>query len=406
MVVSVVSKEGVQTVLARPSRVLLYTAIILLAANLRPAITGVGPLIGQIGRGTGLSPELAGLVTTLPLIAFGLVSPLAPRTAQRLGLERTVFVGVAVLGAGTLVRTLGSTAALLAGMVLVGGGVAVGNVLLPSLIKRDFPDKVGLMTGLYVTVMNVFAGLGSGLSVPLARRWNWQGSLAFWLVLVVAALAVWLPLLRGRYLPETSQRGGFWRSPLAWQMTLFMGLQSLLFYVNIAWLPTLLHSRGFSLAASGWLVSLVQIVSLPGTFIMPILAQRQRRQHSLVAATALMFLIGYVGLLATKSHWWSVASVLFVGFGSGVSISLALAFFSLRTQSHQSAGQVSGMAQSVGYLLAAAGPLLVGLLYARNDSWTGPLLLLVAAVLLMTWAGFGASRDLFVEDRALPRRSP
>lgn len=403
----VVNKEGIRTVPATRSRFLLITAIILLAANLRPAITGVGPLIGPIIRGTGLNPAWSGLVTTLPLIGFGLVSPITPRAAARFGLERTLFLGLILLGIGTLLRASGTIPALLGGMLLVGVGVAVGNVLLPSLIKRDFPGTVGLMTGLYVTVMNVFAGLGSGLSAPLASRWHWQGSLALWAILAGLALAFWLPLVRRHRLAGTAPAHGLWRSPLAWQMTLFMGFQSLLFYVNIAWLPTLLHTRGFSLTTSGWLVSLVQIVSLPGTFIMPILAQRQRRQHSLVAATAGMFLIGYLGLMVSTSPWWSIVSVIFAGFGSGVSISLALAFFSLRTRSHQSAGQVSGMAQSVGYLLAAVGPLLVGLLYSQQHTWTDPLLLLAAAVVLMTWAGFGAARDRFIEDgfssKTMPR---
>ena len=398
-----VGTKGVShTIAPHRTRILLVAAIIVLAANLRPAITGVGPLIGQISAGTGLSAGLSGLVTTVPLIAFGCVSPLAPRIARRVGLERTIFLGMIGLAIGSIVRAAGNPAALLAGMLLVGAGVAVGNVLLPSLIKRDFPTQVGLMTGMYVTVMNVFAGLGSGVSVPLARRLGWQGSLGFWLLLALLGLVVWIPRLREHHVPDPARGSTFWRSPLAWQMTLFMGLQSLLFYVNIAWLPTLLHSRGFSLALSGWLVSLVQIVSLPGTFIIPIVAQRQRRQTSLVAATSLTFLIGYVGLLVTTSHFWSIVSVVFVGFGSGVSISLALAFFSLRTRTHQNAGQVSGMAQSVGYVLAALGPLVVGYLYARTGNWTGPLILLLIAVLLMTWAGFGASRSIFVEDHRGP----
>lgn len=383
------------------SRILIIVGIILIAANLRPAITGVGPLISSIAAGTGLSSGMAGLVTTLPLVAFGLASPLAPRLARRVGLERALFFGLIILGVGTLLRAQGTAFSLLLGMFLVGAGVAVGNVLLPSLVKRDFPTQVGIMTGMYVTVMNVFAGLGSGISVPLARSMGlgWRGSLAFWVLLVLLGLLVWVPHLSQRHVPDAEAGPSFWRSRAAWQMTCFMGFQSFLFYVNIAWLPTLLHDRGFSLSLAGWLVSLVQIVSLPGTFIMPILAQRQRSQHNLVAATAVLFLLGYLGLLLTHSPFWLVVWIIFVGFGSGVSISLALAFFSLRTRDHENAGQVSGMAQSVGYLLAGAGPISVGYLHAATHSWSWPLIMMLAVVLLMSAAGFGAARDIFVEDQ-------
>ena len=351
---------------------------------------------------------MAGLVTTLPLLAFGLVSPLAPHIARRLGLERALSLGLFVLGIGTVLRAQGSESALLVGMFWVGAGIAIGNVLLPSLVKRDFPTQIGVMTGAYVTVMNVFAGLGSGVSVPLARDLglSWRGSLAIWALLAVIGLCVWFPYLKYRHQPDVPQGPGFWRSPIAWQITLFMGLQSLLFYVNIAWLPTLLHDRGFSLAISGWIVSLVQIVSLPGTFLMPVLAERQRRQHSLVLATAAMFVVGYLGLWLMTSQLWSIIWVIWVGFGSGVSISLALAFFSLRTYHHESAARISGMAQSVGYLLAALGPIAAGYLHAVTASWTWPLVMLVIVSVLMTIAGLGASRDIYLDASASHHSSP
>ncbi len=375
-----------------------------MAANLWPTITGVGPLVASIAHGTGLSSSLAGLLTTLPLIAFGLISPMAPRWARRLGIERTLYIGLAILLVGTLLRSWGPAAPLLAGMFLVGSGAAIGNVLLPSLVKRDFPTKIGLMTGMYTTTMNVFAGLASGLSVPLARNLGlgWRGALASWSVVTVIAMLVWIPHLRQRHVPDTTARGGLWRSPVAWQITLFMGLQSLLFYVNVAWLPTLLHDRGFSLAFSGWMVSLMQIVSLPGTFIMPILAGRQRSQHSLVLAISLLFFIGYLGLLATQSAALSIVWVILIGFGAGASISLALAFFSLRTRHHEQAGQISGMAQSIGYFLAALGPITVGLLHSATDAWAWPLILLLVVVVLMAVFGLGAARDVYIEETPSP----
>ncbi len=402
----VLRQELSKTVGNRRSRIFILTAIILMAANLRPTITGVGPLIDFISRGTGLSPTLSGLVTTLPLISFGLISPMAPRIANRLGIERTLFSGLMILALGTLLRSEGSSAALLAGMFLIGAGVAIGNVLLPSLIKRDFPTQVGLLTGTYVTVMNVFAGIGSGISVPLSQHLGlgWRGALSVWVLLTLLGLLAWLPHLKQRHLPDPVQGQSFWRSTVAWQITLFMGLQSLLFYVNVSWLPTLLHDRGLSLSLAGWLVSLVQIVSLPGTFIMPILADRKPTQHTLVWAVAGMFLFGYAGLLLTPGRIMAIIWTIVAGFGSGVSISLALAFFSLRTRDHQNAGQISGMAQSVGYIVAAAGPVTVGYLHAATHSWTWPLILLLAVSVMMTVAGLGAARDIFIDDVA-PHRA-
>lgn len=379
------------------------TSIVLTAANLRPTITGVGPLISAIIRGTGLSPGIAGILTTLPLIAFGVVSPLAPRWARHLGLERTLYVGLVVLLAGTLMRSLGPGQTLLAGMFLVGAGIAIANVLLPSLVKRDFPDKIGLMTGVYTTVMNIFAGLSSGISVPLARNLGlgWRGSLMVWSAVTLVALVVWLPHLRQHHVPDRTRISRPWRSPVAWQVTLFMGLQSFLFYVNVAWIPTLLHDRGLSLALAGWLVSLMQIVSLPSTFLMPIWAGRRRRQQHLVLAVSALFFVGYLGLLTTRGEFWSIIWVIFIGFGAGASISLALAFFSLRTRTHHQAGQISGMAQSIGYLVAAVGPFTVGLLHSATGSWTAPLVMVIMVVLAMAVFGLGAGRDVYI-DEAIP----
>jgi CP family cyanate transporter-like MFS transporter len=382
------------------ARTLLIIAIILTAANLRPTITGVGPLITAIARGTGLPIALSGLVTTLPLVAFGLISPIAPQLAQRVGIERSLFAGLGIMALGTLLRSQGSAAALLFGMALIGSGVAIANVLLPSLVKRDFPTQIGVMTGTYVTIMNVFAGLGSGLSVPFARmdHLGWRGSLLIWAVLILLGLGVWALLLGPQKHSDEKSGRGFWRSSTAWQITLFMGFQSLLFYVSIAWLPTLLHDRGLSLALSGWLVFLMQMISLPATFVMPIWATRRRTQHHLVGAVSACFVLGYAGLLLTRGEAWSIIWLMMVGLGSGASISLALAFFSLRTHHHQNAGQISGMAQSVGYLLAAAGPITVGYLYAATGAWSDPLLLLLLVSILMALAGFGAARDIFIDD--------
>lgn len=384
---------------SRSQPILLIAAIILMAANLRPTITGVGPLISAIRAGTGLENSIAGLLTTLPLLAFGVISPLAPRWARKLGIERTLYLGLIVLFIGTLVRSEGSIAWLLIGMFLVGAGAAIANVLLPSLVKRDFPTQIGLMTGLYTTIMNVFAGLASGISIPLSRQMGlgWRGSLASWMIITVIALIVWVPQLRHRHIPDSRPQGGLWRSRIAWYITLFMGLQSFLFYVNVAWLPSLLHDRGLSLATAGWLVSLMQIVSLPATFIVPILAGRRAEQRGYVVAVSAFFLVGYLGLLLTSGALLSIFWVILIGFGAGSSISLALAFFSLRTHHHEVSAQISGMAQSIGYLLASVGPFSIGLLYSASNSWIGPLIILVVVTIVMAFFGLGAARNVYIE---------
>ncbi len=366
--------------------------------NLRPTITGVGPLIGVISRNTGLGTQWAGSLTTLPLIAFGLISPIVPALARRWGLNATLLLGLILLTVGTLIRSIGSISMLLAGMFLVGSGVAIVNVLLPSLVKREFSTRIGLMTGLYSTVMGVFAALASGISIPLAMDTSlgWRGALGIWAILSFIGVLAWLPQIRHRQNSPLLARGTLWRSPLAWYVTLFMGLQSLLFYVNVAWFPTLLHSLGMSLAGAGWMVSWMQLISLPGSFLMPIWASRRKDQRSLMLITGILFVLGYIGILV-EGTTWAWLWIACIGFAGGASISLALTYFSLRTKNERDATELSGMAQSVGYVLAALGPITIGFLYHLTAGWTVPLLLLLTTSILMLAAGIPASRNLTVQ---------
>jgi MFS transporter, CP family, cyanate transporter len=379
--------------------------IILVALNLRSAITGVGPLLATIRADTGISNTVAGLLTALPLLAFGFGSTLMPKLARRFGIERTLFGSLIVLTAGILLRSAPSTVALFTGTAVLGLAITVGNVLLPSLIKRDFPGHIGLMTGMYTCSMGVLAAVASGVSVPLARvdRLGWRGALGCWAVLILIAIIAWLPQLRTqqhRGVPPLNRaHPRLWRSPLAWQVTLFMGLQSLLFYVIIAWLPTILQERGVSAAQAGWQLFIMQIVSLPASLVVPMLAGRLPHQRGYTAAAVLFTAAGLVGLVVAGT----VALVLWMtllGIGLGASISLALSFMAFRTRDGFQAAELSGMAQSIGYLLAATGPILFGLLHDLTHSWTLPLALLclVAGGLLIV--GLGASRDAHVTPLA------
>ncbi|CAM3428006.1 Putative transporter YycB [Marinicrinis lubricantis] len=306
-----------------------------------------------------------------------------------------------LLTAGIALRSIPSVTALFTGTLILGAAIAIGNVLLPGLIKRDFPGNVGLMTGAYSVSMNTFAAFASGITVPISEDagLGWRGALACWVFLSLLALIVWLPQLRKvHHGGDTGKRdGAIWRSKLAWQVALFMGLQSLLFYVTIAWFPEILRERGMSEAAAGWMLSLLQFVSLPASFIIPILAGRSSNQRRLVTSIVLMSAVGYVGMLigGLGLIWlWMIL----IGFAGGAYISLALTFMGLRTNSAQKSAELSGMAQSIGYLIASVGPLLFCFFHDITNDWSVGLggLLIVSALVFV--AGMGAGRDAVVED--------
>ncbi|MBP1155345.1 MULTISPECIES: MFS transporter [unclassified Paenibacillus] len=382
--------------------ILLVLGIILVASNLRASLTVVGPLVGTIREEAGLSSILAGLLIALPLIGFAVLSPLSPKLARRFGMEQTLLGCMVVLTAGILLRSVSSAVALFAGTALLGLALAVCNVLLPSLIKRDFPGNVGLMTGVYTVSMSIWAAFASGLSVPIAQDLGlgWRGSLVCWAILSVIGALAWLPQLKSRRQAAASRMNGaaisgLWNSPLAWQVTFFMGLQSMVFYVTVAWLPTILTDRGLSAASAGWMLSMMQFVGVPATFIAPVLAGRRPSQRSLATVIVLLPLIGYIGLLSGGTMLVTLWTML-IGLGLGASISLALTLLTLRTANAEQAAELSGMAQSVGYLLAAVGPILFGLLHDLTSSWKVPLLTLIAVIIVLLIVGLGAGRNEYV----------
>ncbi|SDD24819.1 MFS transporter, CP family, cyanate transporter [Terribacillus halophilus] len=383
--------------------VLLVLSILLVGANLRAPITGLSPLIDNIRSDTGIGNASTGMLTTLPLIAFAVFALVAPRIAKRIGIERTLFAGLFIISLGLILRSFSPVWMLFTGTALAGIGIAMGNVLLPGLIKREFPEKVGMMTGAYAMTMNGMAALASGISIPLSEGLGlgWHGSLAVWVLLALAALIVWIPQLRLRVTPSIAipERGkGLWSSGLAWKVTGFMGLQSLLYYIMITWLPTILQSQGFSESTSGWLLALTQLCSLPTSFLLPILAGRLAGQRLIVTMIAVCFALSFSGLL-TGITWVSVISVLLFGLAGGGVFSLATMFFVLRTNTSQEAAELSGMAQFVGYLLAAVGPTLFGLIHDITSGWTVPLVLLLVVAALLWSVGMGAGKNVSINQR-------
>ncbi|KAF0820037.1 hypothetical protein KIS4809_1309 [Bacillus sp. ZZV12-4809] len=382
---------------------LLMAGIIFVAFTLRPAITSVGPLIGAIRDETGISNGAAGLLTTLPLVAFALLSPFVPRIAQKLGSEWSILLGLTILGAGIAARSLGMLPPLYIGTILIGLGVGLCNVLLPGMVKEKFPQKVGLLTGIYTFSMGIWAGLAPGFSVPLAEDLGlgWKLSLGAWAILIFIAIIVWLPQIRGREKKTetpavTAPKTSIWSSPIAWQVTLFMGLQSMVYFSTTTWLPEILHSQGRDIAEAGWMVTVLQFSGLPVNFIIPVLADRLPNQKAIAFWIGAFTFAGISGLLMNFSVILTNLSIVLIGIGLGAAISHSLTLIGLRAENAKQAASLSGMAQSVGYLLAAAGPILIGSLYDLLGTWTVPLALLLANTAIFTVSGIGAGRDQFV----------
>jgi CP family cyanate transporter-like MFS transporter len=376
----------------------LLVSLLAVAANLRPALTSVGPLIDQIRGDLNLSATAAGLLNSLPLFAFAAFSPLA-HFGNRIGIERALIAAMFGLIAGILVRSLGGSIGLFAGTLLLGASIAVGNVLLPSVIKRDFPNRVGGITTAYAVVLALTAAIASGVSIPLARilPGGWQSALAFWALPTALAVFPLALQLRASGDVESAHKVHapsvpVWRSLLAWQVTFFMGLQSFMFYVVVGWFPSVLADSGYTPAAAGWIVTLFQMTALATTLAMPTLMRRGSDQRLLAVATPLIVVVAVFGTM-----WAPGAALLWcilIGIGTGPTLILALAFIGLRTRDHRQAAALSLMAQSIGYFIAALGPIAFGLLHDLSHGWTLPLMLLAATLFVQAAAGYGAGRNV------------
>ncbi len=385
---------------------LLFVGIIFVAFTLRPAITAVGPLVGDIRADTGISNGAAGLLTTLPLLAFGLLSPFVPKISLRLGNEWSILVGLITLSSGILIRSIGPIFFLYIGTILIGLGIAICNVLLPGIVKDKFPQKVGFLTGIYTLSMALWAGLAPGLSSPLANSLHlgWQMALSVYLILLFIAIIFWLPQLKRkettlhRPLSKVAQPS-LWKSAIAWQVTLFMGLQSLVYFSMTAWLPEILISQGFTITTAGWMVTLMQFSGLPANFIIPVLADRLPNQKGIALVIGLFCLTGLFGLLFGSSHFLLTICIIFLGIALGAAISHSLTLIGLRARNARQASDLSGMAQSVGYILAATGPFIIGFLFDAFQSWSIPLIMLIAISILFTIAGVGAGRNQYVLEK-------
>jgi len=379
--------------------------IVLIAFNLRPAITSLGPLVGMIQEDVGLAHWSAGLLMSLPLVVFAVMSPLVPKLANRLSNELTLIIGLTSLLIGIAIRSIPMTFFLFAGTLLAGLGIAIGNVLLPAVVKEKFPEKFGLMTSVYSTSMGLIASLASGISIPLAMDLNlgWQGAQIVWTIPVVAAILLWIFLRKSnnrdsKDIQQTvdSSKSRPWGTPLAWQIAIFMGFQSFLFYVTVSWLPEILHSHGISMGTAGWMLSFTQLIGLPASFFIPVLAGRSRSQVWIAFTLGLCSVVGYSGLLLGTSYPILILSIILIGVALGGSFPLALTFIGLRARSANQAAALSGMTQSTGYLLAAVGPLFIGYLFDLAHSWTIPIIALILVSVVVIIFGMLSGRNRYV----------
>lgn len=381
----------------------LLIGILLISSNLRAPLTSVGALLSQIRDDLEISNVLAGGLTTLPLLAFFVISPFASIIAHRIGIERTIFYSFILLTIGLIIRILSGIMLLFLGTTIVGLAIAFGNVLLPSLIKMKFPFQIGLITGLYAVFMYIFGALASGISLPLSRITvlEWQGALTFWAILSIVALVVWIPQLKKRVESpnvgslnnsEVVVKNNILKSPLAWNITAYMGMQSMIFFTLVSWLPDILKSSGYTSDVAGWMLSLMQLAFIPFTFITPLLAEKMTNQKLLSSITGILVIVGASGLLLDNTIIITIA-VICIGSACGAAFSLSMMFFSLRSKDGQEASQISGMAQSFGYLIAAIGPVLLGFIYDITGNWNLSIIVVGVSGMILIVTGLNSGKN-------------
>lgn len=394
-----------QNDIKRNSYILSFIAVIFVAANLRAPITAVGPVIEEISQTLGLSKTAAGTLTSLPLLAFSLLSSLVPRLSQRYGMSLILLFSLILLSLGLALRSWGSLFTLFLGAALVGIAITFGNVLMPAFIKDKFPNKLGLMMGWYSVGMNLTAALAAGLSISIGQWTNmgWQASIGIWFVLGIIGILFWLPQLKKdktQHIKEKNSQknsASLLNSKLAWSVTLFMGLQSVVFYCLSAWLPKVVQDWGISVESSGWVFSYLQFAQLPTTFIGSIIAARMSNQKVLGILTGLLISLGVLGILIFKTQFIILCCIL-IGIGSGLAFSLSMLFFVLRTQSSLYAAKLSGMAQSFGYFIAALGPLIFGGLFDVSTSWSYSFLFLLLCGIALMLLGYTAGSNKKIQE--------
>ena len=377
---------------------LLVVGITALAFNLRAAITSLPPLFPELSTSLHLPSGAIAALAALPVFAFGVCSGVAAPLSRRYGEEWVLGAALALLAVGLLLRGALPGSLLFPGTALAGAAIALLNVLLPSLIKRRRPQQAGLLLGIYLLSLSAGSILASLIAVPVyqASGGSVALSLGLWAIPAVAAGLLWLPQRRYRTLPSSAGPAALlkvYRYPLTWQVTGFMGLQSLTFYAALSWLPTMLRARGESPGAAGALLALMGLGGAISSLIIPVLAHRARNQQALIAGTIVASAAGLAGCWFAplgEAVFWTVV----LGVGQGAALGLAIFFTMARAPDPVAAASLSGFAQSVGYLVATVGPLATGFLHSATNGWTVPVVCILAVIGLELVAGWPAARDI------------
>ncbi|ROO91168.1 CP family cyanate transporter-like MFS transporter [Actinocorallia herbida] len=374
--------------------------ILLVSLNLRPGATTVGPLLPEIRAGIGLNGFTAGLLTALPPLCFAAFGPLAPRIARRFGAAGALGVGMLMLAAGIAVRSLaGGPAVFLLCTMLALGGIAIANVLMPSVVKREFPQRVGLMTGIYTAVLTIGAATGAALAVPVAEALgSWRSGLSVWGVIALVALII---AVRCRGLTARTDGGPRTLPPLrrsrtAWGLAVFFMVNATAAYFTMGWMPQIYQDAGFSPNTAGLLLALCIAIGIPLAFVMPVLATRRPNQRALVAVLLGTGVIAYGGLAfwpSTMPWLWALLSGI-----SQSAFPLALALIGLRARTDEGVTLLSSFAQSTGYLCAVPGPIIMGVAYQWTGGWEVPLLFLIALLVPALIGGLRAASPHVLED--------
>jgi MFS transporter, CP family, cyanate transporter len=389
----------------RAEKVLVVVGIVVLAFNLRPAAVSVGPVLDELTAGLGMSPTTAGVLTTLPVLAFASFGALAPGLARTVGVHRVALISLVCVVVGLGLRPeVDDVPVFLLLSLLALAGMATANVLLPSLVKLHFPDRVGLLTSIYTTALAVGLTLASVLTVPMAEQFgSWRWGLLAWAATALVAALPWFGLLRHDRAPEQTTRtitlGSVARTRIGWAMAAFFGLQSMQAYSVFGWFAQVYRDAGFSAQTAGLLLGVITAMSIPLSFWLPSLAARLENQTWLIVLLIACYPIGYVGLIvAPVAGAWLWAAL--VGVAASV-FPVVLTLIGLRARTSAGTAALSGFTQSVGYLISALGPFGMGLLYDLTGGWTVPLLALIALVVPQLVAGLIVARPSYVED-ALP----
>ena len=388
---------------------LVVLGIVVLAFNLRPAAVSVGPVLGDISDGLHMTAAETGLLTSLPVLAFALFGALAPRLARLIGLHRLTLVALVCVVGGLAGRAaVTSVPVFLLLSLLALAGMATANVLLPSLVKLHFPDRVGLMTSIYSTALAIGLTSASVLTVPISEAGDgWRSGLLVWSATALIAALPWLLLVAHDRKPEEVKGPvgllDVARTRLGWMMALFFGLQSLQAYSIFGWFAELYRDAGFSAHTAGLLLGVITGVSIPLSFVIPALVVRSTNQSMLICAVMACYPIGYLGLIIAP-HSGALAWAVLVGVGT-TTFPLILTLIGLRAHTSAGTAALSGFTQSTGYLIAGIGPFAVGLLHDGSGGWTVPLIVLLVLLVPQLFVGLAVARPAYIEDELRPTRS-